>query len=173
MADNDSTNTSPTRQLTGEALATLTDRLVTHADGIENIAAQGMADDMRLAAQAVSRLMNAPADILVDIRGDDGTSRRNVPLREAIGDDAEEYQDCRQTLLADGKCTTGGGASPLYHLELVGNKELALLRAGIRRAIDSTTDPVCRARAVCRPPIALPSSRRRPSARSHVLPTAR
>ena len=65
-------------------------------------------------------------DLFVDVTGDDGTSRRNVPLREVIGDDAEEYQDCRQTLLADGKCTTG--ASPLYHLELVGNDEIALLR---------------------------------------------
>jgi hypothetical protein len=67
-----------------------------------------------------------PTDLFVDVTGDDGTSRRNVTLREVIGDDAEEYQDCRQTLLADGKCTTG--ASPLYHLELVGNDEIALLR---------------------------------------------
>jgi hypothetical protein len=85
-----------------------------------------------------------PPDLFVDVTGDDGTSRRNVPLREVIGDDAEEYRDCRQTLLTDGKCTTGGGASPLYHLELVGNDEIALLRSGIRKAIESTTDPVCR-----------------------------
>jgi hypothetical protein len=70
---------------------------------------------------------DAPTDLFVDVTGDDGTSRRNVPLREVIGNDPEEYEDCRTTLLADGKCTTG--ASPLYHLELVGNDEIALLRA--------------------------------------------
>jgi hypothetical protein len=58
-------------------------------------------------------------DMIVDVTGEDGTARRNIPLREAIGDDAEEYDDCRKTLLADGKCTTGGGASPIYHLTLV------------------------------------------------------
>jgi hypothetical protein len=58
-------------------------------------------------------------DLIVDVTGEDGTTRSNVPLREAIGDDAEEYDDCRKTLLADGKCTTGGGASPLHHLVLV------------------------------------------------------
>ena len=141
MADNDSTNTSPLLQLTAEALTALTGRLVSHADGIENIAVQGMADDMRLAAHAIEHLMH-PTDILVDITGDDGISKHNVPLREAVGDDAEEYEDCRKTLLADGKCTTG--ASLLYHLELVGNEELALLRVGIRKAVESTTDPVCR-----------------------------
>ena len=67
-----------------------------------------------------------PIDLFVDVTGDDGTSRRNVPLREVIGNDPEEYRDCRQTLLVDGRCTTG--ASPLYHLELVGNDEIALLR---------------------------------------------
>ena len=103
-----------------------------------------MADDLRLAAQAIEQLMSTRDDVLVDITGDDGISKRNVPLREAIGDDAEEYEDCRQTLLADGHCTTGGGAFPLRHLELVGNEELALLRAGIRTAADSTSDAVCR-----------------------------
>jgi hypothetical protein len=105
----------------------------------------------------------SPADLLVDVTGDDGTSRRNVPLREAVGNDDEEYDDCRETLLADGHCTTGGGALPLYHMELVRNVELAVLRAGtastkdevprrqvvrlragIRKAADSTTDPVTR-----------------------------
>ena len=146
MATDDSSNTSLTSQLTAEALTALTGRLVSHAEGIENIAARPMAEDMRLAAQAIKHLMSAPTDLFVDITGDDGTSRRNVPLREAIGDDAEEYEDCRQTLLADGHCTTGGGAFPLRHLELGldRDEELALLRAGIQRAIDSTTDPVCR-----------------------------
>jgi hypothetical protein len=106
----------------------------------------------------------SPADLFVDVTGDDGTSRRNVPLREAVGNDDEEYQDCRETLLADGHCTTGGGDFPLYHMELVRNVELAVvragtastkdevvprrqvarLRAGIRKAADSTTDPVTR-----------------------------
>ena len=144
MADNDSTNTSSAPQLTAEALTALTGRLVSHADGIENLAARGMADDMRLAAQAIEHLMSAPTDLFVDLTGDDGTSRRNVPLREAVGNDPEEYEDCRQTLLTDGHCTTGGGAFLLYHLELAGNDELARLRAGIGRAAESTTDDVCR-----------------------------
>ena len=92
----------------------------------------------------------SPADLLVDVTGDDGTSRRNVPLREAVGNDDEEYQDCRETLLADGHCTTGGGDFPLYHMELVRNagtartkdevprRQVARLRAGIRKAADST-----------------------------------
>jgi len=213
-ATEDDTNTSPTRQLTVGDITSLAGRLTQHADGIENIAAQGMAQDMRLAAQAIEHLMrptaedmpigkeppefvsitsvkallnrlldhgqasgdealhhdietagrliftlweiieragikdpaieSTPTDLYVDVMGDDGTSRCNVPLREAIGNDPDEYEDCRQTLLADGKCTTGGGAFPLRHLELAGNDELARLRVGIRKAIDSTTDPVCR-----------------------------
>ena len=38
-------------------LAALTKRLAEHADGIENVAARPMADDMRLAAQVISRLV--------------------------------------------------------------------------------------------------------------------
>jgi hypothetical protein len=91
-----------------------------------------------------------PTDLFVDITGDDGTSRRNVPLREAVGNDPAEYEDCRQTLLGDGHCTIGGGEFPLHHLELVGNDVASVARAidklvaGIRKAIESTTDPVCR-----------------------------
>jgi hypothetical protein len=55
---------------------------------------------------------------------------RSVPLSDAIGDDQEEYNDCRATLLADGKCTTGGGAAPVYFLELVGNLVLIDLKGG-------------------------------------------
>jgi hypothetical protein len=55
---------------------------------------------------------------------------RSVPLWEAIGDNQEEYNDCRSTLLADGKCTTGGGAAPVYFLELVGNLVLIDLKGG-------------------------------------------
>ena len=53
MADTDSTNTRATSQLTAEALTALSGRLVSHAEGIENIAARPMAEDMRLAAQAI------------------------------------------------------------------------------------------------------------------------
>jgi hypothetical protein len=38
-------------------LADLTKRLEGHADGIENLAARPMADDMRLAAQVINRLV--------------------------------------------------------------------------------------------------------------------
>jgi len=61
MADTDSTNTRATSQLTAEALTALTGRLVSHADGIENIAAQGMAQDMRFAAQAIEHLKRPTA----------------------------------------------------------------------------------------------------------------
>jgi len=38
-------------------LGALTKRLEDHADGIENLAARPMADDMRLAAQVINRLV--------------------------------------------------------------------------------------------------------------------
>jgi len=38
-------------------LAALIKRLEEHADGIENVAARPMADDMRLAAQVINRLV--------------------------------------------------------------------------------------------------------------------
>jgi len=38
-------------------LAALTKRLEDHADGIENLAARPMAEDMRLAAQVINRLV--------------------------------------------------------------------------------------------------------------------
>src|SRR5215471_16977695 len=38
-------------------LAALTKRLAEHADGIENLAARPMADDMRLAAEVINRLV--------------------------------------------------------------------------------------------------------------------
>jgi hypothetical protein len=38
-------------------LAALTKRLEDHADGIENVAARLMADDMRLGAQVINRLV--------------------------------------------------------------------------------------------------------------------
>jgi hypothetical protein len=108
-------------QLTPTGLEALTRRLIAHADGIENMAARTMADDLRLATHVIEHLVSAPADLLVDVTGEDGITKPDVPLREAVGNDQVEYQDCRTTLLADGKCTTGGGAVPLYHLRLVGN----------------------------------------------------
>ena len=38
-------------------LAALTKRLTEHADGIENLTARPMADDMRLAAEVINRLV--------------------------------------------------------------------------------------------------------------------
>src|ERR1700738_3900217 len=102
MATEDSSNTSLTSQLTAEALTALTGRLVSHADGIENIAAQAMATDMRLAAQAIEHLWHPkePADLFVNVyeNVDAEPVLSSVPLREVIGDDAEEYDDCRRTL---------------------------------------------------------------------------
>ena len=148
MATDQPTNTSPSPQLTAEALTALAGRLVSHADGIENIAAEGMATDMRLAAQAIEHLLHSkePADLFVNVyeNVDADPVLSNVPLREVIGDDAEEYDDCHRTLLADGRCTTGGGASPLYHLRRVPSEELIRLRAGIRKVADSTTNDVMR-----------------------------
>jgi hypothetical protein len=109
-------------QLTPADLTTITKRLIEHADSIENLAAQMVADDLRLASRVIQHLMSAPADLLVDVTGEDGTTKSNVPLREAVGNDQLEYLDCHTTLLFDGKCTTGGGATPLYHLTLVGNR---------------------------------------------------
>lgn len=70
------------------------------------------------------------SDLLVDVTDTDGKVNRSILLWEAIGDDQAEYQDCRSTLLADGKCTTGGGAAPVYFLELVGNLILIDMKGG-------------------------------------------
>jgi hypothetical protein len=48
---------TPSLQLKHINLAALTKRLDDHADGIENVAARPMADDMRLAAQVINRLV--------------------------------------------------------------------------------------------------------------------
>jgi hypothetical protein len=48
---------TPSLQLKHINLAALTKRLEDHADGIENIAARPMADDMRLAALVINRLV--------------------------------------------------------------------------------------------------------------------
>jgi hypothetical protein len=48
---------TPSLQLKHINLGALTERLEDHADGIENLAARPMADDMRLAAQVINRLV--------------------------------------------------------------------------------------------------------------------
>ena len=48
---------TPALQLKHINLTALTKRLDDHADGIENVAARAMADDMRLAAQVINRLV--------------------------------------------------------------------------------------------------------------------
>jgi hypothetical protein len=87
---------------------------------------RGWSDPRRGLIDGVAR----SSDLLVDITDTDGKVNRSVPLWEAIGDDQEEYEDCRNTLLADGKCTPGGGAAPVYFLELVGNLVLIDVKDG-------------------------------------------
>jgi hypothetical protein len=48
---------TPSLRLKHIDLAALTKRLEDHADGIENVAARAMADDMRLGAQVINRLV--------------------------------------------------------------------------------------------------------------------
>ena len=48
---------TPSLQLKHINLAAFTKRLEDHADGIENLAARPMADDMRLAGQVINRLV--------------------------------------------------------------------------------------------------------------------
>jgi hypothetical protein len=50
--------TTPAAESKRVDLAALTKRLEDHADGIENVAARAMADDMRLAAQIINRLVD-------------------------------------------------------------------------------------------------------------------
>src|SRR5262252_10351430 len=48
---------TPSLQLTHINLAALTKRLEDHAEGIDTLAARAMADDMRLAARVINRLV--------------------------------------------------------------------------------------------------------------------
>jgi hypothetical protein len=50
-------HSTPSLQLKHIDLAALTKRLEEHADGIKNVAARPMADDMRLGAQVISLLV--------------------------------------------------------------------------------------------------------------------
>jgi hypothetical protein len=131
MATDQSTNTGPTRQLTPTELSALASRLRARANSVLYRDQPHQAADLRTAASLIEQLIQ-PGDLLVDITDDGKASatRFGVPLREAIGDDEEEYEDCRKTLLADGKCTTGGGAAPLYHLVMVGRSEVTIEMRG-------------------------------------------
>ncbi len=129
MATNESSNTTPTPQMRPPELSALASRLRNRAESIVLRDHPEMQRDMQTAAILIEGVARS-SDLLVDITDADGKVTRSVPLWEAIGDDDVEYQDCRQTLLAEGKCTTGGGAAPVYFLELVGNLILIDMKGG-------------------------------------------
>jgi hypothetical protein len=139
MATEHSSNATRVPQMSPAELSALAKRLRNRAESIVLRDQPEMQRDMRTAAIVIDGVARS-SDLLVDITDTDGKVKRFIPLREAIGDDEVEYADCRATLLAEGKCTTGGGAAPLYHLTLAGTEELARLRAEIRRVADSTED---------------------------------
>jgi hypothetical protein len=120
MATEHSSNATPVPQMTPAELSALAARLRNRAESIVLRDQPEMQRDMLSAAVVIDGVARS-SDLLVDITDTDGKVNRSVPLWEAIGDDEVEYQDCRATLLADGKCTTGGGAAPVYFLELAGN----------------------------------------------------
>jgi uncharacterized protein Yka (UPF0111/DUF47 family) len=66
MAADQNTPPSPTKR---SDLAALTKRLERHADGIENLAARAMADDMRLAAQTINRLVEEIRSVAASTNG--------------------------------------------------------------------------------------------------------
>jgi|GraSoi_2013_40cm_1033754.scaffolds.fasta_scaffold63555_2 hypothetical protein len=129
MATQDSSNATTVPQMRPAELSALAKRLRNRAESIVLRDQPEMQRDMQTAAGIVDGVARS-SDLLVDITDTDGKVNRSVPLWEAIGDDEAEYQDCRATLLADGKCTTGGGAAPVYFLELVGNLILIDMRGG-------------------------------------------
>jgi len=110
-------------------LSALTRRLRNRAESIVLRDQPEMQRDMQTAAIIIDGVARS-SDLLVNVTDVDGKVNLSVPLWEAIGDDQEEYEDCRNTLLADGKCTTGGGAAPVYFLELIGNLILIEVRGG-------------------------------------------
>jgi hypothetical protein len=110
-------------------LSALAKRLRNRAESIVLRDQPEMQRDMLTAARVIDGVVRS-SDLLVDITDTEGKVSRSVLLSEAIGDDREEYNDCRATLLADGKCTTGGGGTPVYFLELVGNLILIDVRGG-------------------------------------------
>src|SRR6266849_747500 len=129
MATEHSSNATPVPQMTPAELSAQAKRLRNRAESIVLRDQPEMQRDMQTAAGVVDGIARS-SDLLVDITDTDGKVSRSVPLWDAIGDDDAEYQDCRQTLLADGKCTTGGGAPPIYFLELVGNLILIDVKGG-------------------------------------------
>jgi hypothetical protein len=129
MDTHDSTSTSPAPQMRPEEMRGLAKRLRARADSVLLRDQPEMQRDMQTAAALIDGVARS-SDLLVDVTDVDGKTNRSVPLWEAIGDDDVEYQDCRQTLLADGKCTTGGGAARFYFLELVGNLILIDVKGG-------------------------------------------
>ena len=120
MATQDSSNATAVPQMAPAELSALAKRLRNRAESIVLRDQPEMQRDMLTAAGVIDGVVRS-SDLLVDITDIDGKVSRSVPLSDAIGDDQEEYNDCRATLLADGKCTTGGGVAPVYFLELVGN----------------------------------------------------
>src|SRR5262245_24746748 len=129
MATEQSSNATPVPQMSRAELSALAKRLRNRAESIVLRDQPEMQRDMLSAAGVIDGVARS-SDLLVDITDTDGKLSRSVPLWEAIGDDEVEYQDCRATLLADGKCTTGGGAAPIYFLELVGNPILIDVKGG-------------------------------------------
>jgi hypothetical protein len=129
MATQDSSNATLVPQMSPAELSALAKRLRNRAESILLRDQPEMQRDMQTAAGVVDGVARS-SELLVDITDTDGKMNRSVPLREAIGDDEVEYQDCRATLLADGKCTTGGGSAPVYFLELVGNLIVIDLKGG-------------------------------------------
>ncbi len=129
MATEHSSNATSVPQMSPAELSALAKRLRNRAESIVLRDQPEMQRDMLSAAGVIDGVARS-SDLLVDITDTDGKVNRSVPLWEAIGDDDAEYQDCRQTLLADGRCTTGGGAAPVYFLELVGNLILIDVKEG-------------------------------------------
>ena len=129
MATQDSSNATFVPQMSPAELSALAKRLRNRAESIVLRDQPEMQRDMLTAAGIIDGVARS-SDLLVDITDMDGKVSRSVLLWEAIGDDEEEYEDCRNTLLADRKCTTGGGAAPIYFLELVGNLILIDVKGG-------------------------------------------
>jgi hypothetical protein len=115
--------------LTPDEMHGLAKRLRARADSVLLRDQPHQQNDMRIAACVIDGVAWS-SDLLVDITDTDGKVSRSVPLWEAIGNDEAEYIDCRATLLADGRCSTGGGAAPVYFLELVGNLVLIDVKGG-------------------------------------------
>jgi hypothetical protein len=136
MATEHSINATRVPQMCAAELSALAKRLRNRAESIVLRDQPEMQRDMQTAACVIDGVARS-SDLLVDITDADGKLTRSVPLWEAIGDDEVEYQDCRATLLADGKCTTGGGSAPIYFLELVGNLILIDVKGGTVIAVTS------------------------------------